>query len=115
MQTMKKKEAFARALKVFGPWNTWRREHHLAYGLIRGIPYSRMEKCSNDNPLSVSVEYALWALGAWPECPKPTDGKFHGIPIEYRKETWGMIEWVHKTIRGPRIRPSNRVQMEAAQ
>jgi hypothetical protein len=115
MQTMKKKEAFARALKVFGPWNTWRRDQHLAYGLIRGIPYSRMEKCANDNPLATMVEYKLWALGAWPENPKPTDGKFHCLPNEYRKEVCALIEWVHKPVRGPRIRPSNRLPVEAAQ
>lgn len=116
MNTMKRNEAFARALKAFGPWNTWSRAEHLAYGLVRGTPYSSMEKCCNDNPLSVSVEYALWKLGAWPEHPYPTDGKFHCIPNDLRKETWELISWVHKPVRGPRIRPSNRPnQQEAAQ
>jgi hypothetical protein len=114
MQTMKRNEAYARAIKVFGPWNAWKREHHLAYGLIRGISYSKMEKCCNDNPLAVPVEYALWALGAWPENVKPNDGKFHCIPIEYCKETWGLIQWVKKPVRGPKIRSANKPQQQEA-
>lgn len=45
---IKKFEAFQRAIKAFGPWNTWGRLEHLAYGLVRGVTYARMEATSND-------------------------------------------------------------------
>lgn len=112
MHTLKRSEAFARAQKVFGPWNTWSRAQHLAYGLIRGVEYSRMEKYCNDNPQATMVEYALWELGAWPENPKPTGGGFHCIPNDLRKEVWSIVVWVHKPVRGPRIRPSRDLPLQ---
>lgn len=45
---IKKFEAFQRAIKAFGPWATWGRLEHLAYGLVRGVAYARMEATSND-------------------------------------------------------------------
>lgn len=46
---IKKFEAFQRAIKAFGPWNTWGRLEHLAYGIVRGVAYARMERTSNDD------------------------------------------------------------------
>jgi hypothetical protein len=39
MEKLKKQEAFKRATEAFGEWKTWGRAQHLAYGLIRGVPY----------------------------------------------------------------------------
>jgi hypothetical protein len=58
----------------------------------------------------VPIEYALWALGAWPENVKPPIGRFHRMPIDFRKEVWELIQWVKKPVRGPRIRPSRKPQ-----
>ncbi len=102
MLKMKKYEAFAKMTKLFGAWNTWGRAEHIAYGLVRGVPYAKMERCSNDNPLSVSIESCLWAIGAFPEHPKPADdGRFRSAPREIYEEVKALVVWVKKE---PRVK-----------
>ncbi len=102
MLKMKRYEAFAKMTKLAGPWNTWGRAEHIAYGLVRGVPYVKMERCSNDNPLAVAVEDRLWSLGAFPDHPKPTaDGKYHSIPREVYEEVKALVVWVKKE---PRVK-----------
>jgi hypothetical protein len=112
VEIIKKKEAFKRAIAAFGPWNTWGRAHHLAYGLIRGVAYSRMEKCANDNPHSVPIEWLLYQLGAWPEVKVANSWS---LPREMREEVAKLIVWVRKTPRGKRMRPCNGAPAQRAQ
>lgn len=109
MLKLKKQVAFELMVKSFGPWNTWGRAQHLAYGLIRGVEYSRMERYSNDNPHAVTVDYALWRLGAWEEHPFVNDGKFRSIPRECYDEVQKLIVWVKKPVRAIEDRPSTEV------
>lgn len=110
MLKMKRYEAFAKMTKMAGPWNTWGRAEHLAYGLVRDVPYARMERCANDNPLAVAVEKRLWELGAFPEHPKSSeDGKYHCVPREIYDEVKTLVVWVKKT---PRVK---REKVEAAE
>lgn len=99
MLKLKKKVAFELMVKFFGPWNTWGRAQHIAYGLVRGVEYSRMEKYSNDNPHAVDVVSVLWKLGAWEEHKFVDDGKFRLAPRECYEEVQKLIVWVKKPIR----------------
>lgn len=108
MKTMKKSEAFEKMVELFGEWRTWGRAEHIAYGLIRGIPYERMERCSNDNPHATSFEHRLWKLGAWPEHPYPTDTRYPSVPREIRDEASALVKWVKKE---PRVKK----EVEAAE
>ncbi len=104
MLKMKKYEAFAKMTKLFGPWNTWSRAEHIAYGLARGVPYASMEASANDNPLAVCIESRLWSLGVFPEYPKPIeDGKYHAIPREIYSEINALVVWVKKKPRVKKI------------
>jgi len=64
---IKKYEAFQRAIKAFGPWATWGRLDHLAYGLVRGVAYARMERTSNDNFCYLSLAERIQQLDGFPE------------------------------------------------
>lgn len=111
MEKLKKFEAFSRAQALFGPWRTWHRSQHVAYGLVRGVPYSAMEKCCNDAPPWGSIAFALARLGAWPEVVVPAGAKPWQVPVgltqAHRDEVAALVQWVHKTPRGPRIRVSH--------
>lgn len=97
MLKLKKKVAFELMVKNYGPWNTWRRVHHLAYGLIRGVAYTRMERWCNDNPHSTSISYVLWKLGAWEENPFTPDKHWPGWPCH--NEVLSLVQWVRKPVR----------------
>lgn len=99
MVKLKKYEAFKRAVVAFGhpSEQRWGRAQYLAYGLIRGVPYAVMERCSNDNP-HYGVATALRKLGAWPD----------GVSLEQSREVEALIVWVRKVPRGPKMRASNR-------
>lgn len=102
MKTMKKFAAFKKMTELFGPWKTWGRAEHLAYGFVRGVEHSRMEKCSNDNPPSYSVALRLWELGAFEEHPAPPkDGKYRSVPREIHDEIAKLITWIKKE---PRVK-----------
>ncbi len=102
MKTMKKFEAFKKMVEKFGPWNTWSRSEHIAYGLARGVPYARMERCSNDNPPTYSVASDLWKIGAFEEHEAPPkDGKCRPVPGDVFKQVSDMIVWVKKE---PRVK-----------
>jgi hypothetical protein len=110
MLKLSKKVAFGLMIKHFGPWKTWDRAAHIAYGLIRGVPYSRMERCSNDNPRATMFDYALWKLGAWPDYPYiQVPGRFSSINREHQQEALSLVVWVKKQ---PRVK---HVEVEAAQ
>jgi hypothetical protein len=96
MLKLKKKVAFELMVKSFGPWNTWGRAEHLAYGLIRGVEYSRMERYSNDNPHSVGIARDLWQIGAWEE-HQYAEGKWP--PRACYDEVEKLVVWVKKPIR----------------
>jgi len=106
MKTMKKTVAFEKMVEMFGPWKTWGREEHLAYGLIRGVEYARMEKCSNDNPPSYGVACKLWELGAFEDHPAPPKepGKWRSPPREVIDQVCKLIVWVKKE---PRVKKSS--------
>ena len=110
MKTMKKIAAFKLMIEKFGPWNTWSRAEHLAYGLIRGVEHARMERCSNDNPPTYQVARHLWEADAFEghEAP-PKDGKFRSVPSEIYTAVNEMIVWVKKE---PRVK---RTADEAAE
>lgn len=102
MKTMKKFAAFKKMTELFGAWNTWSRADHLAYGLIRGVEHSRMERCSNDNPPTYEVARKLWDLGAFEEHPAPPkDGKYRSVPSEITSAVRDLITWVKKE---PRVK-----------
>lgn len=107
MEKLKKTEAFKRALAAFGSWKTWGRAEHLAYGLIRGVPYAAMERCSNDNPHAVNIAWALNKLGAWPAYTKVE--RPWEVPADCRQEAERLVVWVRKTPRGPRVRPTKGI------
>lgn len=110
MKTMKKLAAFKKMTEVFGPWNTWGRSQHLAYGLIRGVEHSRMEKCSNDNPPTYEVACHLWKLGAFEAHePPPNDGKYRSLPTDIHSEVRTLIVWVKKE---PRVKATSNEAAE---
>lgn len=96
MVILKRRKAFELMIANFGPWNTWGRGEHLAYGLLRGVEYSRMEKYSNDDPHSTDVVRVLWKLGAWEEHPY-VQGKL--IPVACYDEVSRLIVWNKKPVR----------------
>jgi hypothetical protein len=110
MEKLKKFEAFNRAQAAFGPWSTWRRSQHVAYGLIRGVPYVSMERCSNDAPPWGTIAFALAKLGAWPEVVVPANAQPWqvgiGLSQAHRDEVARLVVWVRKEPRGPRLRVS---------
>ncbi len=114
MEKIKKFEAFQRAQAAFGPWRTWHRSQHVAYGLVRGVPYVSMERCSNDAPPWYSISRALAQLGAWPEVKPPTGSEFFSPPDAVRREVEALVVWVRKTPRGPRVRISKGAPPPAA-
>lgn len=99
MEILKRSEAFKRAVSAFGPWNTWSRANHLAYGLIRGVPYSSMERCTNDDPHVWAFWFAkcLRMLGAWPLADEAERQKYP--TKEEIEEVKSLITWVRKPIR----------------
>jgi len=129
MEKLKKSEAFQRALSVFGDWRTWGRSQHVAYGLIRGVPYVAMEKYANDRPEHTSIASALARLGAWPEPWEAEDNRawwariFGPKPAETPpqipdprklafkqahdnvREVEALVVWVQKPVRVKRERP----------
>lgn len=113
MLILKKFEAFERAVKAFGPWNTWSRGHHLAYGLARGVPYARMERTANDNPWSCwpGVHRSLVALGVMEDLSAvPYADVRHDDPRRHLDPA--VMVWVHKV---PRVRAARATVTEAAQ
>jgi hypothetical protein len=98
LKIMKRKNAFELMLKNFGPWKTWGRVQHLAYGLLRGVPYSKMERCSNDNPPEYLVGRLLYEIGAFEQFPPPKKepGKYYSTPGEINKFMHTLIVWVKK-------------------
>lgn len=109
MLILKKFEAFERAVKAFGPWNTWSRGHHLAYGLARGVPYSSMERTANDNPHSCwpGIYPSLVKLGVLDDVPYGND-----VRTAQDAEVNALVVWVHKV---PRVRAARAAVTEAAQ
>jgi len=103
MEKLKRKEAFDRAVAAFGPWKSWTRSNHLAYGLIRGVEYARMERCSNDAPPIYDAARSAARLGAWPDFePKPNSWGIFSVPDAYYAEICSAVRWVRKT---PRRKP----------
>ncbi len=98
-------EAFERMKAIVGPWSTWQRHHHLAYGLIRGVPYVKMERYCHDNILWIrhQVSRVLWQLGAWPDDPFriPEEGshKIFYPKNENSKEVDKEMVWVKPPIK----------------
>ncbi len=111
MKTMKKTAAFKLMTEMFGQWNTWGRAEHLAYGLLRGVEHSRMEKCSNDNPPVYDVACKLWELDAFEDhsAPKKEPGRFRSPPREVYNHVKTLIVWTKKV---PRVK---KVADEAAE
>lgn len=104
MEKIKKYEAFTRAVAAFGEWRTWNRWQHIAYGLIRGVPYVAMERYCNDIPDPYQIASALFKLGAWPVAegaPRPS----YEILTAYSQEVAKTVVWVHKPVRVKRVRP----------
>lgn len=103
---MKRYEAFAKMTKLFGPWNTWGRAEHIAYGLARGVPYARMERCSNDNPPSYEAARVLWKLGAFEgHEPPPTSSAYPSVPHALYDEVIKLVVWLKKEPRVKRKTP----------
>ena len=100
MLKMKRYEAFEKMTKQCGPWNTWGRAEHIAYGLVRGVPYARMERCSNDNPNAVTWKHVLWKLGAFEEHPYVEGGY---LPQALYNVEADLVVWVKKE---PRVKRS---------
>ncbi len=99
MLKMKKYEAFAKMTKLCGPWNMWGRAEHIAYGLVRGVPYERMESSANDNPHAVMYIDVLWKVGAWSEHPAPEGNGFRSPPNVCYQEAITLVKWIKKTPR----------------
>lgn len=104
MEKIKKYEAFTRAVAAFGEWRTWNRWHHIAYGLIRGVPYVAMERYCNDTPDHWSTMRALLKLGAWPECPAGNGTEAWNAHKVYHEEVSKSVVWVRKPVRVKRVR-----------
>jgi hypothetical protein len=132
MEKLKKQEAFSRAVEAFGDWRTWGRAQHVAYGLIRGVPYVAMEKYANDKPSHYDIARCLIKLGAWPE-PKEAEaprswwqrlfGKKPDVKVtevgyewvrRHQDEVEGLVTWVQKPPRGRRERPVRPAQEAVA-
>lgn len=107
MLKLKRSEAFERAVKAFGPWNTWSRGQHIAYGLARGVPYSSMERTANDNPHAIysgpSFEACLVQLGVLENVPFAQYEAWRAR----QDELAALVVWVRKEPREhkPRVRP----------
>ncbi len=100
MIKLNKKVAFKRMVNLCGNWNTWSRNEHIAYGLIRGIDYERMEKYANDCPCHSSIARILWKLNIWEEYPYVEDntGIFKSAPIRCYEEVHMLVRWNRKPI-----------------
>lgn len=96
MLKLKKIDAFKLACDKFGPWESWGRSEHLAYGIMRGIPYSSMEKYANDNPHACNgVAMNLWKLEIFKE-----EYPLENMKWEFcRKVEKEIAVWVRKPIR----------------
>ncbi len=111
MKTLKRKEAYEFMVKNYGPWVSWGRFQHLAYGLMRGVPYAKMERCANDNPLSdCDLWFAVWKAGCFDDLPYVEGTKSWNVPWEARKRVVERVVWIKKT---PRVK--NVITTEAAQ
>jgi len=53
------------------PWKQWNRADHIAYALIRGVPFSKIERVSNDKPPYLAVTELLAEWGAWSSAAIP--------------------------------------------
>lgn len=104
MLKLKRKEAFDRAVALFGPWGSWGRAEHVAYGLIRGCEYARMERCANDAPPMLNITRNLGYLGAWADWA-PAKGTFALPPPAVDADVSALVEWVRKTPRPKRQAP----------
>ena len=104
MLKLKKKQAYELMVNYFGPWYSWGRAQHLAYGLARGIHYVKMEKCSNDNPFAVPFEFYLWKLGCFPEHPYIEGKKWYQVPDAVLQEIREHVKWIKKEPRVKKIR-----------
>lgn len=104
MEKLNKYEAFTRAVAAFGAWRTWSRSEHVAYGLIRGVPYSAMERYCNDAPQHYNIASALLKLGAWP-APEGAPRPSYEILTKYTQDVAALVVWVRKPVRVKRERP----------
>lgn len=111
MIILKRFEAFERAVKAFGPWNTWGRANHLAYGLVRGVPYAAMERTANDNPFALwpSIQTCLEKLEALPS----STNNYEQEKLN-RAEVHALVVWVPKPPRERRARPAETDQTVVA-
>lgn len=101
MLTMKKRLARESVERCCGPWKGWGRAQHLAYGLLRGVAYERMERCANDNPLAVPLVRVLLDAGAFGDVVV----SLHAwIPREIQDEVERLVVWVRKP---PRVAREN--------
>lgn len=113
MNTLKKRDAYRFMVENYGPWKTWGRFQHLAYGLMRGVAYERMERYANDNPLSdCELWYALWKAGCFEEFPYVAGTRSWNTPHETYMYVRSIVTWVKKPVRA-RVEPSSNA--EAAQ
>lgn len=96
MNFLKKKEAFKLMIELFGPWKTWERHHHVAYGLIRQVPYRKMEKYSETKLTPYYVAWCLMLLGAFPDYldKKWKEVKIWNTPRELSKQVEPLIPWL---------------------
>jgi len=107
MYTKRRSEAFKKACAQFGPYKSWNREQHLAYGLIRGVEYSRMEPCANNKPRHRDIATHLYALGAW----DPSFTSFRDL-TSFQE----LCAWVWRTLFGTRTKTEqNLIRENAAQ
>ncbi len=132
MEKLKKREAFNRACEAFGDWRGWSRWQHIAYGLIRGVPYSAMERYCNDNPDPYTVTRELVKLGAWPkpeaeETPRSWWERLFGKKAvkkviagyadvnAHLAEVGALVVWVKKPVRVKRERPQRAELVSAGE
>lgn len=131
MEKLKRHEAYDRAVAAFGEWRTWNRSEHIAYGLIRGVPYASMERYANDSPSMYSITLSLVRLGAWPEpqleetprswwerlfgkkAADPTRTAYELVSKRI-DEVQPLVKWVRKPVREKRVRPQRAEHVASA-
>lgn len=114
-EKMKKSAAFAAMVEVAGPWSQWDRAAHITYGLIRGVKYHQIERCSNDAPPTYQVAQYLAKLGICGMKFNPDDKWNQKLSVEQRKTFYEEFDrlyaWAKKAM--PWTKKVSRAQRKA--
>lgn len=110
MKILSRKAAFELFVKLFGPYKGWGRTVHIAYALIRGVDYQKLERVCNDEPQIDDIARKLHLTCIFSELePPPVQARWWTPPKEIRAEVVDLVKWIKKPVRKKKMRPTNLV------